>query len=434
MSAFAERVLYGHVTNPESLRFILKETVAEEILPTPELKPVMAWAIDYFMASGLTKAPSVAVLRDEFEDVLDDHEIDLEDEPEETVEWAVDKLKATYAFRQSQEFVREFASAMADEDLHSGRVELLGQYAGRLTALSNTLESGVYRVEARDGFAESLRNYEARAESRSEIRGMRFGLPAVDAHTHGIHEGELAVLAAPPKTGKSYFVDHVALAEWRAGRRVALVTLENSIEMTYDRIACLANGVDPSAWQRGLCPPSEVEVVRDWVADIQRGDLPPLWVMQPPLGRQNFDSMVAEAMVRGADSLIIDQLTFVEMDASGHKPKTERIGENLHRLKKMISQGRHPLACLLAHQINREGVRQADKVGYLEMHHLADSAEVERTADWVFGMYASRDMQKAHRLTFQTLASRREVTKNWSLIWEIRTGTIASDREITLGN
>ena len=59
------------------------------------------------------------------------------------------------------------------------------------------------------------------------------------------------------------------------------------------------------------------------------------------------------------------------------------------------------------------------------MWHLAESAEIERTADWVFGIYQSEDERQVGRAKFQTLASRRQDLSHFLLAWELGEGNIA---------
>jgi hypothetical protein len=69
-------------------------------------------------------------------------------------------------------------------------------------------------------------------------------------------------------------------------------------------------------------------------------------------------------------------------------------------------------------------VKAAQKAGFLEMHHLAEGSEVERTADWVFGLYQSSVHRQVHQALLQTLAARREDTASWELIWNVQEGLV----------
>jgi hypothetical protein len=144
--------------------------------------------------------------------------------------------------------------------------------------------------------------------------------------------------------------------------------------------------------------------------------------------------MVREARMRGADSIAIDQLTFVEPGSTKNRQGWEIIGDIMHDLKTGISTGRDKLPCLLAHQINREGVKAAEKTGHLEMHMLAGSSEVERTADWVFGLYRNSEDRIAEIAKFQVLASRREDVNAWLLAYSPATGMIQTMGEYAIAN
>lgn len=421
MSAVGERTLIQCLTDPDDLEVLVREGIEMDVIPTEALRPVVEFSINYFFQSGRTKAPSVAVLQTDFGDLLADHEIDIETPAEASIEWAIDDLKGSYVHREFANFNKAQAIAMAEADT-AGRIAVLNDAAKELVRLSVALSSRRRRIDMAESLDGLMANYEARTTNLGLTKGLTFGMDIVDNYTLGIHEGELAVVAAPPKTGKSYFQCLVALREWQAGRRTVLFTLENSIEMTIDRIACLACEVNGRAWQHGTCSEEEVEKVRTWIAEYRNySDM--LYITQPPTDRRSVEAMVREAQVFEAQSLLIDQLTFIDLP-SPRKPRHERIGEGLHMLHDLIGDGRQPMSCLLTHQINREGVKAAKKVGYLELEHMAEAAEVERTADWVFGLFQPHDWRITHTALLQTLGARREDNRHFKLNWDITKGEI----------
>lgn len=431
MSArLAEVALVQHLTSDKSLAYLVREGLDGELIATDSVREIVGFAIDYYAQNGYRTAPTVAVLRHTWGDQLDHHEIDLDEEPEGSIEWAIQELKNSWVYAQGAEWAKGFTMAIANA-AHDERVDALAEHAQKLLAISNDLDSRIYRTAAADGVEAALRLYEDRAGT-SEIRGMRLGFDAIDAHCMGIHPGELAILAAGPKTGKSFALAYMALSEWQAGRNVMLFTLENSIPMTWDRIACMATGTSYREWQAGRASEAEIDRMRQWLQALRERDNT-FVVSQPPPGRRSFDAMIGEARVHEVDTVLIDQLTFVELP-DPRKAKTERIGDALHKLKAQISQGHDPLSCLVAHQVNREGVKSADKVGHLEMYHLADSAEIERTADFVFGVYANRDDKQVNRAKFQILAARRAELRNWHMNWNVNLGVYRARDEFVISN
>jgi hypothetical protein len=226
---------------------------------------------------------------------------------------------------------------------------------------------------------------------------------------------------------------HAALREWIRGRRATLFTLENSVEMTVDRIVCLHAAVSYRRWQRAECTEGElirVEASRVFLDGLDQGDMN---IIMPPKGQRTIEAMLREAQMRGSESVLIDQLTFVEAVQTKNKPRHEIVRDIMHDLKTGISAGSHKFSGLLAHQINREGMKAADKQGHLDLTMMAESSEVERTADWVFGLYRSNEDRLAQIAKFQTLASRREDLADWLLAYDPGEGLIQTVRAITLG-
>lgn len=415
----------------DALEVLAREGLTEEAIPTEVFRPIVAWCLDYWFSSGRSKAPTLAAIRSEphWANALDDHEVPLGDaDPEDSIEWAIEDLRSSYAHLESQRLLKQMATALAEAEMGDIPV-VVDEYADRMVRLSVSMVPRDQLADVRTAAGERLLDYEHRAATQAEFYGMRTGLSLVDDHTFGIHDGELAIFAAGPKVGKSYALALFALAEWRAGRVPALFTLENSVPMTVDRMACLQCGVDSQAWQRGECLPEQVEAVRYWISEMESTSHP-LYVFQPDLGKRSFGQMVRQAQIMDVDSMLVDQLTFVELDGDPRQSKTDRIGISLHQLKGMISTGRKKIPCGLAHQINRDGVRYAEKNGFHSMLDLADSSEVERTADWVFSFYRSSEHRALNKALMQTLASRRAEIRWWEMEWRLSTGRIRPLREV----
>lgn len=430
MTSVAEDVLFLSLTDTDRLEILVTIGLEPEAIPTEPMRQVVKWAEDRFFESGRTFAPTRDALLETWGTVIDDARVELlpEDEDADTTQWAIDALKSQWVHFQHQQKQRDYAIEMASVAVHE-RVPVLAKQADDFFALSMRVQPRHMQVEASEGFVRALHNYEARAAAGHTTRGITFGtgMEALDEHTFGIHPGELAVVAAGPKTGKSFFLDRVAKECWWSADKVSvLYTLENSVEMTVDRIACMHLGIDSRKWQRGQCEPEEVERVRQFINDELLGkDRAPFHIIMPEPGKRSVHAMVRQAQMLGAQALFIDQLTFVEHPNPGKKARHEIIRDLMHDLKTLISTGNMPIPTMIAHQINRDGMASARKTGYLLMDHMAEGSEVERTADWVFGLYQSLDDRVAREALFQVLAARREDTNAWKLVWHPSGGMVA---------
>ena len=431
MTSVAEDVLFLSLTDTDSIEALSTIGLDPEAIPTEEMRPVVAWAVDRFFESGRTRAPTRASLLATWSQEIEDAGVEMlpEDEDADTIQWAIKALNAQFVDFRFQTFIRASAVEMAAAT-NPDKVAALGVQADALFALSMRVQPRHMQIEAQRGFIDSLADYNAREREGHTTRGMVFGLPAVDEHTYGIHEGELGVLAAGPKVGKSFFLARAAKECWVNGKDTVLITLDNSVKMSMDRIVCMHLGINSRNWQRGVCSPEEKDRVAWFINDVMPEMPAKLHVIMPEPGKRTMSSIVRLTQTLGSRRLFIDQLTFVEHPEPGRKARNEIIRDQMHDLKTLISTGDEPIACLLAHQINRAGVEMARKVGYLLMEHMAEGAEVERTADAIFGLYQSHDDKVAGEALLQILGFRREELNAWKIIWQPAVGMVAVAREI----
>lgn len=421
MTNHAEDVLFTLLSDTDEVECLVESGMPLECIPTEDARPIVAWCMDKFRESGHTRAPSKDLIREVWGDRLEDLEIDLGDGTEtDTMASVIEALTAVKVEADSQEFVKALGTTMAKADPPE-KLKALQQGAETLSALALQYERRGSVITMVDGGASALRRYDHRAEHGVHIEGLQFGLHQVDNHYYGIHPGELAVLAAGPKVGKSWWAAIMALICWRLGMNITLYTLENSLRMTEDRLLCLAAGVPYREFQRG-----QLEMDQDYrlrQAEKQFSITSnQLHVLSPDPEMRTARAIVDSARLRQADGLIIDQLTFMEHPNPGRKPRHEVIRDILHDLKNALN-GRTELPCLLTHQVNREGIKAAEKSGHLEMYHMAEGSEVERTADTVLGLFQTKMERAMGTAKFLGLAARREEPKSWMIEWSPASGS-----------
>jgi hypothetical protein len=424
VSKTGEKQLICHLTDDDSLHLLVTEGLNLDIVPTPALRDVVAFALDYYMNSGGNLAPTNEVFEAHelsagrtIANLLDDLEIPWRDGYEVSIEWILTDLVGTYVTSKSQTLMREGGTKLLEADTED-RLEVFSNFVTDATELVLSLQERRTKVEMTADIGERLLAYEDRVANKDLRRGLTMGLDEVDAVTSFVHPGELAMLAAFAKLGKSFALNRIALMAWHSGMPVALFTLENAIDMTLDRMACLAAAVDPARWQRGECIDVEVDRVRARLEEMEKSDCP-LHILSPDPGQRTPHAMVRMAQILGAEAIIIDQLSHIEHPDPGRKRADIIETEKLRSLRLLVSTGRHRMACLVAHQINREGKKAADKRGWHEMWDLAETAGAERETDLVCSMYQSNDMAQIKQVLFQILASRRTAIKWWDIKWQM---------------
>lgn len=434
MSRYAEKQLIAHLLDEDSLDTLVKDGFKPHLIPTEELQPVYEFAVDYYLLGRLAPTEEVFDAHEvsagrSIGDLLDDLEMEWRQGAETSLDWVTKELKSTYANANAHIWMREGAQKLAESDTDT-RQAVLEEIVSQGVQLASLLQDRRTKVDVRDVISSRLEAYEKR-KLNEHVAGLTMGMPEIDEYTNMIQPGELAMLAAFAKAGKSYILDLIALNEWERGRVPALFTLENAIDMTLDRVACLSCHVDSTLWQRGQCDDMDIERVRAKIKEMESSDHPFL-ILSPEPGNRNPQSIVRMAQVSGADSLIIDQLSHIEYNGKqGHRPT--QVMEIMNSLKGLISSGHSHIPTLIAHQIHREGKKAADKRGFYEMEDLAESSSAERWTDFVFSMYASRDMKVMNRYLLQVLATRRCPVKWWDMFWNVNQGvaSIKGEKEVS---
>ncbi len=434
MTTHAEGVLYASLTDVEALEELARTGLDLECVPTEAMRDVVAWAVEYFHRTGRAQAPSREMITEEWGKRLEECDVTLpeEDVQVDDVSWAISMLKAQWVLIQSQLLQRDIAVSIS-QAAPGERVDVLTEAAEQFHGLVLRVRDRSQEQEGIQGLGESLARYRQRQAAGNAVSGMALGMEAIDAHTLGVHDGEIAAWAAPPKGSKSWTASSVAIGEWLKGRETMLATLENSVPMTYDRIACQICAVDYRAYQKGRASEEEVQRIQDFLTrqgdDLHEG----LHVISPEEARRTPSALVRHAQVLGAKSLVIDQLSHIQHPApNGRRPRNEVVRDIMQELSTLISTGRHMLPLLMTCQINREGERAAAKAGKLELSHLAESSEIERSSSWVFGLMRSEAEVIAGVATVQTLASRRMDLRHWQCAWEPWYGIQKTLREVQL--
>jgi hypothetical protein len=189
----------------------------------------------------------------------------------------------------------------------------------------------------------------------------------------------------------------------------------------------MATNVSILELQSGTLSVDDFDKVHTWVNEVLRAAPNPLRIFNPDMVNRNPHAVVQSARASGCDAIVLDQLTFMETARKGKRDQSRayELQDILRDLKALVSTGRHPLPVAMAHQIKRDGIKGAERTGHLHMTDMADSSEVERASDFVFGLYASEDDRAVDLMQLQTLAARRVPIQDFELLWSIDTGHIA---------
>lgn len=430
----AEEALYAHLTDPDSLDVIIREGFTTEatleVIPSELGRTLVTWCIDYYFQNDRKVAPTKEAIMYTWGSQLEPLDISINDEYEgDSVQWAIDQLRADYVDYRAGEFAKSLASEIRQTDPPK-RADKFQELSQRMHAIGQSIISRKNEMEGVEGLEDALKRYRERLEHDHKYEGITFGLPEIDDHTLGIHPGELGIFCGTSGGGKSWMAGLVTLEEFKRGRKPILFTLENDVEMTYDRLACLFCRIDYGDWQRSEVEDGDMKRVEAFLDLMKESPIRPI-ICQPDETEATGLSMVRRAIIEDCDSILIDQLTHIEPIAgSKARQRNEVVAEIVKDLYKQIKRGERKIPCLLFHQISRKGRENARKTGHYQMEDLGEATQVENAADLIVAIYQAPDDVIAEWAQLQMLKGRRVPLKDWQVEWRPHVGDVRVRKEM----
>ena len=398
MSDF-EKKLLARLTTPEAISEVWDMGIRAEVFEEPLYSAVYNFITDYWLQSQMKAAPTPFALASEFPGYK------ATDDAEEITSYLAESMQRRHITNRLQDMLREAAkNSVADP---AGSLKALHAAA---YAVSETVAPRNLRVNMADTIDARRERY-GRREEKPDGLGVTFGIDMLDAHTGGILPGELAVVGAFAKTGKTMMLLHAAAKAVRKGVRPIVYTLEMSIPECEDRLDAMFSGVSYNRLSRGQLSIEEGRRLVDAQEELR--SLGGIFVERPEEGDRTVTSLCSRARQVGADYLIIDQLSFMD---PGQRVQTlkEHHAIIMKQLKTEISRAGMELPCLLAVQANRD----SNKDG-LSLQSFSNATEIEATVDIALGLHRTQDMRTNHCMMLSILGSRRSDIAEYLLSWQL---------------
>jgi len=269
------------------------------------------------------------------------------------------------------------------------RIAQLG-YAneGEVEDLVNQAQEDVYRVTQAgtgedyvalsDSIEAAISEIEAAQNREGDLVGVPTGFTELDGLTHGLHPGQLIIVAARPAMGKSTFALDLAR---HAAIKQNKPTLFFSLEMGRAEIAMRMLSAESSIPLQSMRKGTIADT--DWTRLAQvRGQIndAPLYIDDSP----NMTLVEIRAKCRrlaqrvGLKMIVID---YLQLLTSGKKVESrqQEVSEFSRALKLLSKELNIPVVALS--QLNRQAEQTKDKKP--ELSHLRESGSLEQDADVV---------------------------------------------------
>jgi replicative DNA helicase len=264
--------------------------------------------------------------------------------------------------------------------------ETLAKAEARVFGILDTKGDTQVRT-VRDVLHESLARIDARIQHQHAYGGLETGFIDYDELTGGLHNSELAILAARPSMGKTALAvniaEHIAVDEHGPGKAVLVVSLEMSALELGDRLLCSRARVNSHRLRNGQINSDDSRRLIQTASTVSRA---PLFIDDSPSRNMTEISATARRLKRQENLalIVIDYLQLIEPDNS-RDPRQEQVARISRRLKGLARELNIPVLCLA--QLNRQV--EATRDSKPQLSHLRESGAIEQDADVV--MFVHRE-------------------------------------------
>ncbi|MEY3972362.1 MAG: replicative helicase [Actinomycetota bacterium] len=272
---------------------------------------------------------------------------------------------------------------------------------GEVEDLVNQAQSEVFAVvsqTAKDdyvGLSESIdfaiRDIELAQNRGGGLTGIPTGFTNLDSYTHGLHSGQLVIVAARPSVGKSTFALDIAR---NAAIRNNQATIFFSLEMGRSEIAMRMLSAESGIYLQSMRKGTLTE--GDWAKlAAVRGKIndAPLYIDDSP----NMSLVEIRAKCRRLAQQVqlkMVVIDYIQLMSSGKKVESrqQEVSEFSRALKLLAKELDVPVVALS--QLNRQPEQTKDKRP--ELSHLRESGSLEQDADVVVLLHREGLFEKDH--------------------------------------
>jgi replicative DNA helicase len=256
-------------------------------------------------------------------------------------------------------------------------------------------------------------------KSNPGLIGVPTGFPTIDAATNGLQNGQLIIIVAPPKTGKSTLALQIAQNVHLKGSTPMFQSFEMTNQEQLSRYVAMRARVSHTRYQVGALTEAEESRVKaklQAVSEMREK----FWLIGATEGA-TVSAIASKIQVHQPDVIFIDGM-YLMIDENGEKPGSPQALTNITRsLKRLAQRVNKPvvISTQVLENKMRNGQVTTDAIGYSSSFH--------QDADVIFGLQREDENVDDTRL-LKVIASRNSGPAEVSMLWDWNTGAF---REIT---
>jgi replicative DNA helicase len=244
---------------------------------------------------------------------------------------------------------------------------------------------------------------EERQFNKGSLRGITTGINGLDKLISGLQPGHLITIGARPAMGKTAFALNMAM-DVALRSPVAFFSLEMTSSQLLERIACASAAIDMQKMLAGELTESQVEAMRQKVAELRSV---PLYIDdRPQIKIGELKGRARRLKERHGIGLIcIDYLQLILCGPAKEQTREQSIGEITRELKGLARELNVPVLALS--QLSR---KVEERVSHKPMlSDLRESGSVEQESDSVILLYRPEyyDQYDKPGMTYAIVAKNR---------------------------
>jgi replicative DNA helicase len=393
-----------HLAIQDSLEYILREGISNELLLAPRTKAVFQFVQHHFSDTG--KMPSLKVLKTEFPQATFD-------EPETTIQYIIDKLRERYQRNKVEKVIIEVAKVaqkQPGEAMKILRDEVFEIERNSLSSRS-VVRPGDHVLFIRDLQEKVMAGH---------FSGVTVGFKEIDSFTGGLKDGNLAYILARPKRQKTFFWLEAFIGQAKEGKNPIAFTLENTLDEIQLRISCKLSGFPWDQAQKGNFAKKDYELLNSAWSDFSKHE----WTLEMPnLDERTIPALMIKADKADAGSVLISQFKYLKGLKDWYPTETAEHAEIAVDLKRAAIRPGYERPFYVEAQFNRGGDSMeeledfnASKVGLTDM--------IPQAADTLYGLFQNKDQRANNTVEFGILEARN----HGKGAWYIETEYIASTK------